>query len=292
MDIGIVILNYLNYEDTIECVNSILVQSLKPKNIVVVDNHSNNESYTMLKQEFDGYDSVEIIELKENLGFARGNNAGIQICRSKGLQNILVINNDTVIYENDFIEKLIRISYNNKIGIIGPKIIGKDGLDQNPVYTENSLFQMLRRLNYSLLSDLSFYKILKKKISKKAQYNNENKNNVKQKFILHGSALFFTENFFKYYEGFYPGTFLYVEENILAYMLQKVNLKFHFVDKISIFHKEDKSSAMAFSNSKSIYKKFMAKSSLVAIGVYFNSYKSISKKIQKDMKMLSLKYIK
>ena len=46
--IGIVILNYLNYLDTIECVDSIRQMDYKIAGIVIVDNGSYNESYSIL----------------------------------------------------------------------------------------------------------------------------------------------------------------------------------------------------------------------------------------------------
>ena len=50
--LGIVILNYLNYKDTLECVKSLLGQSYKAFYIVIVDNHSANESYQVLRNNF------------------------------------------------------------------------------------------------------------------------------------------------------------------------------------------------------------------------------------------------
>ena len=47
--LGIVILNYLNYKDTIECVNSILNMGYPVEGIVIVDNHSENDSFKILK---------------------------------------------------------------------------------------------------------------------------------------------------------------------------------------------------------------------------------------------------
>lgn len=40
IDLAIVVLSYLNYEDTIECVNSILDFNYPIKGIVIVDNNS------------------------------------------------------------------------------------------------------------------------------------------------------------------------------------------------------------------------------------------------------------
>ena len=62
--IAVVILNYLNYQDTIECVNSLLII---PQiwdyvvGIVVVDNHSWNESYEILFNTYKKMCKIEVI---------------------------------------------------------------------------------------------------------------------------------------------------------------------------------------------------------------------------------------
>ena len=51
--IGVVVLNYKNYEDTIACVNSILKQQLIGCEVVIVDNGSNNESVHILNKKYE-----------------------------------------------------------------------------------------------------------------------------------------------------------------------------------------------------------------------------------------------
>ena len=42
--LGVVILNYMNYQDTIECTESFLKQEYPELEIVIVDNHSDNNA--------------------------------------------------------------------------------------------------------------------------------------------------------------------------------------------------------------------------------------------------------
>ena len=44
--------------------------------------------------------------------------------------------------------------------------------------------------------------------------------------------------------GFYPDTFLYEEEELLAYICQKLDFCQMYVGELSIYHKEDSSSDM------------------------------------------------
>ena len=81
--VGIVILNYLNYKDTIECVESIFNMKYDIAGIVIVDNHSENESYNVLKKLYKNRLNVSVIQSNRNYGFAKGNNIGIKVVRQK-----------------------------------------------------------------------------------------------------------------------------------------------------------------------------------------------------------------
>ncbi len=54
MNIGVIVLNYLAYSETIQCVRSFLKQDFNNNvvRIVVVDNCSDNDSYSILHEEF------------------------------------------------------------------------------------------------------------------------------------------------------------------------------------------------------------------------------------------------
>lgn len=75
--VGVVILNYINYQYTITCVNSFLKQRNVDLEIVIVDNGSKNESYRILNSTFKDFKNIKIIKNKSNKGYAKGNNIGI-----------------------------------------------------------------------------------------------------------------------------------------------------------------------------------------------------------------------
>ncbi len=253
-NVGIVVLNYLNYWDTVECVKSSLKLKSSNYKIVVVDNGSNNKSYEILKSKFAKNKKVIVIRSEINLGFAKGNNIGIAYARENLKCNyVFCINNDTVFTDLEILSKLLSC-YREGYGVIGPKITGKDGKNQNPIPTGITYKKLIRDLvfsavfsiidietlksNYLISKYLSTKKLLKKKLKSKKS----------SPIILHGSAIMFTPDFFEKYSGFYPGTFLYYEENILAVILTKINLKTLYCSKAGIYHKEDKSSELSFGN--------------------------------------------
>lgn len=107
-NVGIVVLNYLNYWDTVECVKSSLKLKSSNYKIVVVDNGSKNKSYEILKSEFANNKKVIIIRNEINLGFAKGNNIGIAYARENLKCNfVFCINNDTVFTDLEILNKLL-----------------------------------------------------------------------------------------------------------------------------------------------------------------------------------------
>jgi len=271
---GIVILNYLNYEDTIECVHSILNDKYgKVIPIVLVDNHSNNNSFEILNEKFKKISNIHILKSNKNLGFAKGNNIGITYLRRNfSIDNVLLLNNDTVINDSAYLEYFYNNNYSKKIGAIGSKIIGKDNLNQNPISKKVSLRNAIKYLIWLNLNQ----NILYKKHNNRNKMQNPQINNLSDGFYLHGSAIMLTKPYLEIFGGFYNGTFLYYEENILSYLINKSDLSFDYVSKVSIYHKEDMSSSLSFSNNNKVKKKFVEKSILKFLLLHLIPMKLIS----------------
>jgi GT2 family glycosyltransferase len=253
--IAFVILNYKTYKDTIELLKNLSKQIWFTKiKIYVVDNGSNNESCEELKK-FQKIIKFKLIESKVNLGFANGNNLGIQKAKEDGCEFIICSNSDIIIpFQNNFIDKIFKIyKKDDKIGIIAPSIKNLDGIYQNPF--RQIRFNNKEIIKMKLFYLTGFYKIyyflriyvfydLITKLSKKRRKNVKNNTFLHGSSYIyapHGSFIIFTPSFFKYYNGFDNGTFLYCEEFILAEMLKNKNLKCWFENSIIVIHKESKS---------------------------------------------------
>lgn len=115
----IVILNWNNAADTIECLQSLSVCDYQSYFPIVVDNGSTNGSVEKIRERFP---AIKLIELDTNLGYANGNNVGIQYAMDSGAEYILVLNNDTLI-EPTMLRKLVQVAESNpKVGMVGPKM--------------------------------------------------------------------------------------------------------------------------------------------------------------------------
>ncbi|NOZ25654.1 MAG: glycosyltransferase family 2 protein [Nitrospirae bacterium] len=125
----IVVLNYMNYMDTIECIRSLEAVNYPDRRIIIVDNGSDNDSEEMLRREFGEH---VFIQTGKNLGYAGGNNAGIAYALGAGADYVLLLNNDTIV-EPDFLGKLVDYAESDpRAGVLGPKILTESGrLDVN-----------------------------------------------------------------------------------------------------------------------------------------------------------------
>ena len=118
-----IILNYNNYAETRECIES-LRKSLYPiEKIVLVDNGSQDGSIEQLQKDYSQDNEVHIIRNKRNLGFASGANVGIQYAFNHRAELIFLINNDVVI-DRLCIEKLCSaMEETARVGVAGPRIL-------------------------------------------------------------------------------------------------------------------------------------------------------------------------
>lgn len=286
--IGIVILNYLNWEDTLECINSLRSQSDQDFEAVIVENGSPNESVSRIRDYIKNDKNIHLYVVENNLGYANGNNMGILYLKNRySINRILLTNNDVIFDDEDYIKKLENIKYSNTIGAIGTKIIGSDGLNQNPAYFPISFSSSIKSLLINLLAFSKVITFIKKRFlsswTKRANDFSSPKTD-EQKYFLHGSVIFLTENYLDRFMGLYGGTFLYYEEVILGIIFEKAGLDMLYVPDFSIYHKEDQSSLESFANDDLIRRKFLLKSIFSSFKVHFCATNRLSILVKESIK--------
>ena len=103
MKTAIVILNYNDLETTKKMINSIKdYKSLDL--IVIVDNKSKDNSYQELKRLEN--EKIKLLETDNNLGYACGNNYGLEFLKDKNVKNVIVSNPDIEVSENAVVAKV------------------------------------------------------------------------------------------------------------------------------------------------------------------------------------------
>lgn len=119
-DISIIIVNWNANGHLINCLNSLSKFKRSGWEIIVIDNASTDGSPEEVETQFP---QVKLIENKENLGFAKGNNIGI---RASTGRYVCLINSDVIVLDG-CIEKLIEfMDKNPSVGVAGPRILNPD----------------------------------------------------------------------------------------------------------------------------------------------------------------------
>lgn len=142
----IVILNYNSWQDTIECLHSLIKINYQNYHIVIVDNDSPDASMKKIKQYMiekkighiffkspeesmsyrNNISFVSLIQSGYNGGYAYGNNIAVKYALSNEADYVLILNNDTIVDPN-FLKPMVDICENDKrVGIVGGKILFYD----------------------------------------------------------------------------------------------------------------------------------------------------------------------
>ncbi len=90
----VIMLTYNHSEDTRQALISLQRLTYPNVRLVVVDNHSTDETVSMIRRDFP---EVIVLVNASNLGFAAGINVGIRYALESGAGFILLINNDVVV---------------------------------------------------------------------------------------------------------------------------------------------------------------------------------------------------
>ena len=123
--VNLFVLNWNGRDLTLDCLSSLEKITYPNVKVYVIDNGSSDNSVTEIQNQFPDF---EIIQLPENYGFSRGNNAGFQLVKQKADFTIF-LNNDTVV-DPYFVEPLINeMESNSTVKQATPKIFYADDLE-------------------------------------------------------------------------------------------------------------------------------------------------------------------
>ncbi|KJD35772.1 glycosyl transferase family 2 [Tamlana sedimentorum] len=217
MKLSVIILNY-NVRYFLElCLKSVeaAIANIEAE-IIVVDNHSQDDSCSMLKAKFP---SINLIENKENFGFSKGNNIGV--AKAKG-EYICILNPDTVVAEDTFTKILNFAEKTENLGAIGCKLINGIG---------EFLPESKRHIPYV---NAAFKKILGN--SNDYYANNLKQNEVGEVEVLVGAFMLLKRETFNEIHGFDEDYFMYGEDIDLSYKLIKAGFKNYYFGEATVIH--------------------------------------------------------
>jgi len=134
-DLSILIVNWNTCALLADCLTSVIGNQIPVRSdpssiaahrsplteVIVVDNASTDGSAAMVREHFPG---VQLIENRENVGFARANNQAI--CHSRG-RYVLLLNSDTVVPSGALQALIAFAEAHLRAGIIGVRLVNPDG---------------------------------------------------------------------------------------------------------------------------------------------------------------------
>lgn len=279
---GIVILHYKSIDDTIECICSIREKYPNDEyHVVVVDNGSPDKSGRCLKELYKFDIDVDVIISDQNLGFACGNNLGYQYLKSKyAPEFIIIVNNDVVFIQNEFMHIIEQIYSKEKFDVLGPDILDSTKkIHTSPLrkpllsYTDLKKEVQKETFIYFMLRNATRKKIYNYLLSVKHKIfgihgshetNDRYKDNKKQyRCVLQGSCVIFSPQYiFNHNNAFYPETFLYYEEYFLTYLLNNVSGLIIYSPELKIVHKGAVSTKLMYNEANRELWSFRMKQSL------------------------------
>ena len=221
--LSIITINYNGLKDTCELIDSLPTDD-ESLEVIVVDNASTKDEATTIEQR---YPHVIVIRSKENLGFAGGNNLGIQVAHGKYL---FFLNNDTLLEVRgkrlevrDLILPLInRLENDDKIGMVCPKIRFTWG------------HQPIQYAGYTRLTSITLR-------NKTIGYGEEDKGQYDTPHptpYAHGAAMLVKREVIEK-AGVMPECFfLYYEELDWSTMIRNAGYEIWYEPACTVFHKE------------------------------------------------------
>jgi GT2 family glycosyltransferase len=115
----IVLLNWEQWRLTVECLISLQAINYEEWKVIVLDNGSRDDSVDRIREKCP---DVEVVELGENLGFAKGNNAGIRMALERGAEYVWLLNSDTTVDALALQALVEEAEADPKVGAVGSAI--------------------------------------------------------------------------------------------------------------------------------------------------------------------------
>src|ERR1700719_5336591 len=142
MKLSIVIICWNDLRVIRDCLRSIFEGTHTTNfEVIVSDNGSVDDSIEFIRKH---YPAVRVVENQQNLGFARGNNAGIRATRG---EYVLILNPDTII-QDGALDRLVEFAGRHpEAGAFGCRVLNPDGTYQ----VSARLFPTIRRYWVSAL---------------------------------------------------------------------------------------------------------------------------------------------
>ena len=232
------VLNYENYSETIKCVEN-LVRTTKLKKIVILENGSKNNSFDQMHDYFNEYNNIEVLDLKTNLGYASGFNYGLNAINTDEYDGVILVTSDTRVVSAN-----LSFDFPSNVAVIGPQIVDSN-FDKCsfPLKAVNLKYLLVTYTNIYVLEVCVRVKNYFSKLSstrsnaeKNCEINTTERVFHENVYMVHGCWLILTKEFFRKFKEIPCPTFLYAEEDFIAYSCAKENTPIVWTNQVVVQH--------------------------------------------------------
>ena len=219
--LSIITVNYNGHADTCSLLDAITPCDHSTE-VIVVDNASRNgEANTIEKR----YPTVRVVKSEENLGFAGGNNLGINVAQGRYL---FLVNNDTVFNPKELKWLIESLDHSPKTAIVCPKI---------------RFFHGERKIQFAGYTQLSKITLRNKGIGY-ADTDNGQYDEAHATPYAHGAAMLVRREAIDDVGMMPECYFLYYEELDWSVMMRRKGYDIWYDPRCTIFHKESQSTGV------------------------------------------------
>lgn len=121
LPVSVVIVSFNTKDLTRKALQALYNSHVLPEQVILVDNNSHDGSAQMVREEFP---QVLLVESKENLGFAKGNNRAIKEAATQPF--VWLLNSDTETGNRTLEQLFAYMEAHPEIGALGPQLIYPD----------------------------------------------------------------------------------------------------------------------------------------------------------------------
>lgn len=221
--LSVIILNYNTFSLTCKCIESIIKHTQKVSyEIILIDNASTECNPDKFLEIFP---QIKLVKSPENLGFAKGNNLGLQYVQGNF---ILLLNSDVELIENSIAICLEKIKVNAQIGVVSPQLIYPNGTIQHSANKFPSL-------TYEIIEILRLHKIFGKKMLLGFYFNHDEE--IFVDWVWGAFFLIRKEVIQQMPQQKLPDDFfMYFEDVQWAYLIKKLGYKILFTPATKVIH--------------------------------------------------------
>lgn len=217
MRVLIVIVNYNGKHLLAKNLSSVIQTDYPNFDVVVVDNASVDGSVDFLKKEFA---TVKVVESKENLGFGRGNNLGVE--KFPNYDAFLFLNNDVSV-PKDWLGKLVDVlKSDERIGAVGPKVLySKNVVGEKRIVNSAGIYVTKHFVGYDRYCD---------------EDDRSEFDVTEEVDALMGGAFLVKKSVFDEVGGFNKKMFLYYEDIDLALRIRDLGYLIYYCGTSEVYH--------------------------------------------------------